>query len=70
MLELKGVTHNYGKVKAIQNISLSFYSDEITLVVGKNGSGKSTLLRLLSSQEYPSQGRVEADLGSVGYCPQ
>ncbi len=38
-------------------------------LVGPNGAGKSTLLKLLTREEYPSEGTVEVS-GTLAYVPQ
>lgn len=45
----------------IQNLSLSFYTDEHLAIVGKNGAGKSTLIKLLLGLYEPSKGRILID---------
>ena len=47
-LELRGISKNFGPVRAIHDISLSFNPGEVLGLLGENGAGKSTLLRVLS----------------------
>ena len=49
--------YHYNK-KILDNISLSFYKNEIVGIVGKNGAGKSTLLKIISSIIPPSSGEI------------
>ena len=42
-IELKGITHSYGPVLALNNINLGVPWGEIVGLVGDNGAGKSTL---------------------------
>jgi ABC-2 type transport system ATP-binding protein len=49
------------EVKALNNLSLSFYSGEVIVVLGANGAGKSTLLKLLARVLPPNTGRVVVD---------
>ena len=46
-IEIKNLTKNYGKMKALDNISLNFSQGRIIGLLGKNGAGKSTLMRCL-----------------------
>jgi tungstate transport system ATP-binding protein len=51
----------FGRVQALQDVSLSVQRGESIALVGGNGSGKSTLLRLLHGLIVPSAGSVTAD---------
>lgn len=45
----------------LENISLSFYKDEITAVIGANGIGKTTLAKVLTGSIKPESGEVVTD---------
>lgn len=45
-------------VKAVDDVDLTLYDDEILVLLGPSGCGKSTLLRCLAGLEYPDSGRV------------
>jgi tungstate transport system ATP-binding protein len=63
LLSLKDVSHQHGRVQALQNLNFSIAQGEAVALVGANGSGKSTLLRLMQSLLKPTQGSVyQADL--------
>lgn len=55
-LILDRVSHSYGDVEVLSDISLSVGSGEIVCIVGPSGCGKSTLLRILGGLEKPDQG--------------
>ena len=57
-LEARGVSKNYGGVRAVSEMSLALSAGEIYAVIGPNGAGKSTFLRLLSGEEAPNMGRI------------
>lgn len=61
MIELNALTKKFGKVTAVDNMSLSIKNGSVVGLVGSNGSGKSTLLRLLSGVYKPSSGEVYID---------
>lgn len=42
----------------LQNISLKFCRNEMTLIVGPSGSGKSTLLKILNGLISPTRGKI------------
>jgi ribose transport system ATP-binding protein len=58
VLELRGISRQFGAVRALTDVSLDCRAGEVHAVVGENGSGKSTLLGIAS-------GFVDPDLGSV-----
>jgi ribose transport system ATP-binding protein len=58
VLELTGVSRQFGAVRALTDVSFECRAAEIHALVGENGSGKSTLLGIAS-------GFVDPDLGEV-----
>ncbi|OLP16594.1 ABC transporter ATP-binding protein [Leptolyngbya sp. 'hensonii'] len=48
LLELKGLSVNYGGIQALQDIHLTVNRGEVVTLVGANGAGKSTTLRAIS----------------------
>ncbi len=58
MLSLEGVSSAYGKVPAIQDVTLEVGGGEIVVLLGANGAGKSTLLRTVSGAMNPTRGRI------------
>lgn len=59
LFQLNGVSVSFGKVKALQNISLRVKKGEILFVTGSSGAGKSTLLNLMSGDLTPSSGSAK-----------
>ena len=51
-----GLRKTYGKVVALNDVSLTAYPGEVLGIVGESGSGKSTVLRLLNLQEPTDAG--------------
>jgi len=58
VLELTGVSRQFGAVRALTDVSFDCRAGEIHALVGENGSGKSTLLGIAS-------GFVDADIGEI-----
>jgi branched-chain amino acid transport system ATP-binding protein len=57
-LEIKGLTKNFGGLRAVNNVGLSMERDQILGLIGPNGAGKTTLLRLITGILKPDAGSV------------
>ncbi|MBD8894085.1 ABC transporter ATP-binding protein [Roseibium litorale] len=57
-LKLNTVSHCYGSVEVLKDISLEIPKGQIVCLIGPSGCGKSTLLRFLGGLERPSSGEV------------
>jgi branched-chain amino acid transport system ATP-binding protein len=58
ILESKGVSKHYGVYKALQDVSLQFFENEIVAIVGPNGAGKTTFVNVLTGLLKPTHGEV------------
>ena len=58
MLEVRNLALSYGRIRALQGVSLSVRPGEIVTLVGPNGAGKSSLLRTIAGLERPERGEV------------
>src|SRR2546428_12602136 len=58
LLEVETVDTFYGRVHALQGVSLSIEEGEIVTLIGSNGAGKSTTLRTISGLTPASRGQV------------
>ena len=58
LLEISGLSAQYGSIIAISDISLDLDRGEIVVVIGANGGGKSTLLKSIVGLVTPSAGTV------------
>ncbi|MAE86970.1 MAG: ABC transporter ATP-binding protein [Flammeovirgaceae bacterium] len=47
VLEIKGLSKNYGKLKAVQNLNLNIKKGQVYGILGPNGSGKTTTLGMI-----------------------
>ena len=48
ILEVHDLSVYFNKKKALNSVSIDFYPNEITALIGPSGSGKSTLLRAIN----------------------
>ncbi len=60
-VELRGITKNFGSLRANDGISLSIPSGTIQGILGENGAGKSTLMKILSGFYRPDGGEILLD---------
>ena len=58
MIEVRGVTHRYSGVLALQDVSMTVPRGEFMAIFGPNGAGKSTLGLLLGGMLEPTGGSV------------
>lgn len=58
LLQIEGVSAFYGKLQALDQISLTIQERETTIMVGPNGAGKTTLLRTISGFLHPASGKI------------
>ncbi len=57
-LKLAHVEKKFGKVRAVDNVSLEVNKGEFFSLLGPSGSGKTTLLRVIAGLERPGKGTV------------
>lgn len=65
IIEMLGITKEFGKLKANDNITLQLKKGEIHALVGENGAGKSTLMSILFGMYEPSRGEIRKNGKSV-----
>jgi ABC-2 type transport system ATP-binding protein len=61
MIEISGLTKNYGKIRAVDNLSLSIKIGEVFGLLGPNGAGKTTTIKLLTTLSRPDSGSCKID---------
>ncbi|MFC9469472.1 sugar ABC transporter ATP-binding protein [Streptomyces coelicoflavus] len=57
-VRVRGLTRNFGPVRALRDVSFDVPAGDITALLGENGAGKSTLLKILAGLQPPSDGSV------------
>jgi ABC-2 type transport system ATP-binding protein len=53
VIQVSNISKTFGRVKALDKVSLTVYRNEIFGLLGPNGSGKTTLLRILATLIHP-----------------
>lgn len=80
MIELRGLSKNFGRIEAVKGVSLSIADGRITGLIGPNGCGKTTLIKCLLGLVVPDEGELLIGGESIrhdysyrsriGYMPQ
>jgi len=60
-LELNHVSKSFGKVKALDDTSLTLYKGEILAILGENGSGKTSLMNVIDGIYFPDRGTMKVN---------
>lgn len=66
IIEIDGLTKQYGDYKAVNNLSFDVNSGEMIGFLGVNGAGKSTTINMLSTILKPDAGKVLIDGFELG----
>jgi branched-chain amino acid transport system ATP-binding protein len=61
LLEIRDLHTFYGKIHALQGVSLTVDEGEIVTLIGANGAGKTTTLNTISGLLVPKEGSVHYD---------
>ncbi|MEX2234323.1 MAG: ABC transporter ATP-binding protein [Cyclobacteriaceae bacterium] len=80
MIELEGVNKKFGKLQALDHITIKFDGGKSYALIGPNGSGKTTLIKSILGMVIPNQGEIRIGGKSIrndwkyreniGYMPQ
>jgi branched-chain amino acid transport system ATP-binding protein len=71
MLDVTGLTVEYGAVRALDDVELHVEEGSITAVLGANGAGKTTLLRTVSGLVKAVRGDIRfVDRRITGWSPE
>ncbi len=69
IIRFENVTKRFGKVTAVDNVSLAIEEGEFFALLGPSGCGKTTLLRMVAGFETPTEGRILIDDEDVSLTP-
>jgi spermidine/putrescine ABC transporter ATP-binding subunit len=69
LLAIDRVTKNFGRIAAVDDVSLAIRENEFFALLGPSGCGKTTLLRMLAGFEMPSGGKILLDGKDISAVP-
>jgi branched-chain amino acid transport system permease protein len=58
LLEVESLTHRFGGVTAVDDVSFKIRAGEIVSIIGPNGAGKTTVFNCITGLVSPSSGRI------------
>jgi branched-chain amino acid transport system ATP-binding protein len=61
MLEVRNIHTYYGKIHALNDVSITVEKGEIVTIIGANGAGKSTMLKTTSGLLKPRSGSIRLE---------
>ncbi len=65
MISVQNLTKRYGKITALNNVSMQFDDIQVIAIMGENGAGKSTLLKIIAGILPYDSGMVMIDSYSI-----
>ncbi len=57
-LRLENLTKRFGKVTAVDNVTLDIPHGKLITLLGPSGCGKTTILRMIAGLEIPTEGKI------------
>lgn len=69
IIRFENITKRFGKLAAVDNVTLEVREGEFFALLGPSGCGKTTLLRMLAGFETPTEGRILIDGADIANLP-
>ncbi|WP_166873867.1 ABC transporter ATP-binding protein [Salinibacterium sp. ZJ450] len=57
-IDVRGLTRQFGKVAAVNDVSFTVAPNTIVGLLGRNGAGKTTIMQLLTGQDFATAGSI------------
>jgi ABC-2 type transport system ATP-binding protein len=70
MIITSELSKTFGRLTAVNNVSIKVEKGQIHGLVGPDGAGKTTLIRMLCGISNPSSGKITMSKTTLGYMPQ
>lgn len=80
MIKLQNISKQFGKLKALDDVTISFSKGECIALIGPNGCGKTTMIKSVLGMVVPDKGTILFDdknisrdwvyRSHIGYMPQ
>lgn len=78
ILEINGISKNYAKHQALNNVSFNIPKGSVFGLLGPNGAGKTSLIRIITRITRPDTGQIlfdgeplkDAHIALMGYLPE
>lgn len=81
ILEIKGLTKDYGDVRAVDRLNLEIKKGEVFALLGPNGAGKTTTIKAILGAIFPTEGEIRINgfdvikegkkaRKNIGYLPE
>src|SRR5574341_190395 len=61
MIVIRNLVKHFGRVRAVDGVSLTVPTGKVKVIIGPSGSGKSTVLRCINHLETPTGGEIWVD---------
>jgi sulfate/thiosulfate transport system ATP-binding protein len=68
-IEVRGVSKRFGDFVALDDVSVSIPTGQLTALLGPSGGGKSTLLRIIAGLEYADTGSIAIEGNEASHLP-
>lgn len=81
MIEIKSLYKKFGRIQALNNLTLNIKKGELLGIIGHNGAGKTTTIRIISCILHPDEGTIKVNnldtkenpieiKNMIGYLPE
>lgn len=68
LLKTDGLTKDFSGLRAVDDVSISYDSDELLAIIGPNGAGKTTFFNLITGTLQPTSGKIWFNSQDISYA--